>query len=273
VPPQGDYFAVKSLSRFNGISDQNDVIIRNQSATAAGWHAVTAEMPPGTIGSLQVADGGSAIYILTANDNFGLVAAGSAGKVARAVGSPPGRWELRSNGLNQAFSLAVDPFNGSVLYATDLGDPARLDDDRIMRSENSGREWSQDVQLTRIALGGGRFRMACGNGVAAQVAPGFPNFSTAGGGGGGFRFQCTLAAMAFDPADFRRRWAVLDPAGVAFSRDGGNTWKALRVTLPMDRPTGAFYDPTPNPKTGQGSLYVALHGRGLIRVDARWPQL
>src|SRR5262249_40218717 len=42
---------------------------------------------------------------------------------------------------------------------------------------------------------------------------------------------------------------------------------------PLDRPDAGLFDPTANPATGQGSLYVARHGRGLLRVDAKWSTL
>ena len=52
------------------------------------------------------------------------------------------------------------------------------------------------------------------------------------------------------------------------SRDAGTSWIPLPVTEPIDVPTSAFYVPTINPATGTPSLYVAFHGRGLIRIDA-----
>jgi hypothetical protein len=79
--------------------------------------------------------------------------------------------------------------------------------------------------------------------------------------------------VIFAPEHPDWRFALLNPAGVVFSRDAGHHWIPLNVTSPVDRPSSGFYDPTLNPTTGSPSLYVALHGHGVIRVDAPFSSL
>jgi photosystem II stability/assembly factor-like uncharacterized protein len=254
VPSKGIYFAIRTL-------DGADQLIRDSLGTAGGWRARGPTLPASSITGLQVADGGATIYALS----------GATGKVITLGRAGTGQlvWQDRSSGLTFADDLIVDPFDGQILYATDLGDPNSMTDDRIMASTDGGRSWHEDVFLTRLAQDQGRFRMACGDGLgdAARVQGTVNTAST------GFRYQCTLQAMAFDPSHPNRRFALLDPAGVAFSRDAGMHWVRLPVSTEIDRPTQAFFDPTRNPATGQGSLYVALHGHGLERVDANWSRL
>ena len=254
VPAKGIYFAIRTLK-------SGDQLIRNSAGDAHGWKALGPSFAPGAITGLQVADGGATVYVL----------AGAAGKVFLLGKNADGRpaWLDRSSGLTFADDLIADPFDGQVLYATDLGNPNSLDDDRIMTSDDGGQNWSADVVLTLLARANGLFRMACGPGLGDSPRLG----GTVNAGSFGFRYQCTLDAVAFDPFNANLRWALLDPAGVEFSSDGGSRWLPLDVTSPIDRPTAALFDPTPDPQTHEGSLYVALHGHGLIRVDAAWSVL
>lgn len=252
--PQGHYLAVRTTGR-------GDQVVRNRSANVKAWRPVGAFLPRGSVSEIAVADGGSTVYVLQ----------GAVGKV-RVLGPVTDgqrEWLPRSSGLRFADDLIVDPFNGSFLYATDLGDPNSMTDDRIMASTDGGRSWHQDSALTNLAHDQGQFRMACGAGLGDQArVDGTPN-----GASPGFRYQCTLDAVAFDPRHLTWRFALLDPAGVFFSRDLGAHWVKLPGTSPIDRPTQAFFDPTINPRTGDGSLYVALHGHGLIRLDAPWSRI
>lgn len=253
-PPKGVYFAIRTLSF-------GDQLLRNSSGTASGWHEIGATLAPSSVTGLTVADGGATVYVLQ----------GAAGKVLTLgpVSNGQRQWLDRSSGLRFADNLLVDPFDGMVLYATDLGDPNSMADDRIMASTNGGRSWRENVGLTNLAQAGGRFRMACGAGLGDESRlAGTPNSASFG-----FRYQCTLDGMAFDPTHPQRRFALLDPAGVFFSRDGGAHWVRLPGTSPIDRPTQAFFDPTTNPATSDGSLYVSLHGHGLIRLDAPWSRI
>jgi len=266
VPSAGDYIALRSPSRFSEDPDLdtvNDTIVRNRAGTATGWKQIGPALKPSSVWTIQAAGGhtGTTVYVLLAN---AAALGDSAGKVLRGVADKTGAiasWANASTGLTRAFDILADPFNRNVVYATDLGNTNSLTDDRIMATTDAGTHWRLDPDLTRLASGGGRYRMACFGAGGANA------------GDNGFRYQCTLAAVAFDPNHASYRFAVLDPAGAAFSRDAGQHWMPLSVTDAMDRPDAGLFDPTANPATGEGSLYVARHGRGLIRVDAKWSTL
>jgi hypothetical protein len=162
VPSKGIYFAIRTL----GGADQ---LIRNSRGTASGWLTRGPTLPASSITGLQVADGGATIYALS----------GATGKVITLMRAGTGQlvWQDRSPGLTFADDMIVDPFDGQILYATDLGDPTSLTDDRIMASTDGGRSWHEDLFLTRLAQDNGRFRMACGDGLgdaAACRAPSTP---------------------------------------------------------------------------------------------------
>ena len=159
VPAKGDYFAVRSVARFGADTSQNDAVVRNLTSVPSGWTRVGPELPPRAIGEVQVGDGGRAIYVLEADDRPELGT--DQGTVLRLVTRPIGpelvrtEWQSRSAGLNRANNLIADPFDGDVLYATDLGDPTTLADDRIRTSRDGGVSWSADAALTRLALAEG----------------------------------------------------------------------------------------------------------------------
>lgn len=252
---RGIYFAIQTTR--NG-----DRVLRNEAGNADGWRPVGPTVgPAGSVTEIEVANGGRNIFLLE----------GARGRVLTLGRNSRGRpaWINRSAGLRFADNFIVDPFDARILYATDLGDPTSLSDDLVMRSTNGGRTWRPDAALTNLAHARGRFRMACGAGLGDEARV----QGTANGASPGFRYQCTLEAAAFDPTHPTRRFVVLDPAGVFFSRDAGSHWVRLPGTSTIDRPTQAFFDPAPNPSTGDGSLYVALHGHGLIRLDAKWSRI
>jgi hypothetical protein len=74
------------------------------------------------------------------------------------------------------------------------------------------------------------------------------------------------------------RFATLYPGGIAFSRDSGHSWMSLDVTnadpnqQPIELPQSAFYDWRPN-MLGNSSVYVALQGKGVKRIDGRFATL
>jgi hypothetical protein len=204
------------------------------------------------------------LYVLLANDAAaGLGArAGTVlkGQIDPATGTvPSGSWAAASgtapDELGRAHNLIADPYQPGVLYATDLGAGA------IKSTRDGGQSWHEEPELTRLATRDGEFRFDCGD-------------QANGSGGAVFDQTCSLAHVAFVRGNSQIRVAVLFPGGVAFSRDAGRHWIPLvDATTELDRPQSAFYDPTPNPQTGAPSLYVALRGRGLIRVDAPFATL
>jgi hypothetical protein len=77
------------------------------------------------------------------------------------------------------------------------------------------------------------------------------------------------------------RVAILYPGGPAFSRDNGHHWIPLDVThasaadQPILLPATAFYDPTPDPDSGNKNtiLYLGLEGRSLMAVEGPFATL
>src|SRR5260370_36627782 len=84
--------------------------------------------------------------------------------------------------------------------------------------------------------------------------------------------------------------ALLSPGGVAFARDSGKHWIAIQgpwsygrsfssgpadlgSVFPFVLPYSGFYDDTEDPIRHTSSLYVALRGRGIVRVDAPFAKL
>src|SRR5262249_37730268 len=62
------------------------------------------------------------------------------------------------------------------------------------------------------------------------------------------------------------RFAILHPGGVAFTRDSGAHWMQLPdVTRAIDRPFSGWYDQASG---NRSSLYVTLHRRGIIPIEA-----
>lgn len=257
--PNGDYFAVESPVRNEGTGD--DVIVRNVLAgtIASAWSDISTahHFGPGAIAAIGVSGGHArpTIYVLIANDRN----LSNAGQIYKgqidASGQVPS-WTSMSTGLTRAHNLVVDPYDPNYLYVTDLGAGD------IRASSDGGRTWHAEPVLTDIATRHGEFVFDCGD-------PAKP-----GGKTGPWRRQCPLAHVAFNRGDPTIRVAVLWPGGVAFSRDAGSTWIPLQgATELLDRPRSAFYDPAINPQTNTPSLYVALHGHGLVRLDAPFATL
>jgi hypothetical protein len=143
----------------------------------------------------------------------------------------------------------------------------------IKSSSDGGLTWQVEKDLTDIATNYGEFRLDCGEPARA------------GGGGRSnvgsiFAWACGLQQMVFDRNHPEIRVAALWPGGLAFSRDAGKHWLPLDVTnssyLSTDLyelPFSLFYDPEPNPATKAPSIYVALNGKSMKRVDGPFPSL
>jgi hypothetical protein len=272
----GDYLAIESPARSGKTGD--DTIVRNLTASKSGWSSVGATFQPALAGDIQASNGhkDTYIYILAANDQpqYG----SQQGSIWRGhvVSGQVASWTKISTGVNRAFSFWVDPFNPDVIYALDLGDPTTTSDDAIKVTTNAtsaNPTWQTDTALMQLATASGRYRMVCGPGDGQ-----YPYYPKGGGinqGPTSYRYQCILNQIVFVPDHPELRFAVLDPAGIAVSHDGGQNWISIAwpADSPVDRPDAAFYDPTINPATGTPSLYVALHGHGVVRIDASFSTL
>jgi hypothetical protein len=235
-----------------------------------GWFEVNPShhFAPNQVAAIQTSGGQAhtVIYVLTQADGNGYVK----GHVYRGVenstndfiwtdasGSPPDNVDLGGD-------LFVDPYNPNNLFVTD--DRTK----NIKESFDGGVNWQVDSALTKIAEGQGTFAYNCVHTPDAQ------GITTNG---------CLLKDMQFVPGQPKVRVAVTLPGGVAFSRDSGHHWIDLDVTdngtsflskrdpQPIKSAAGAFYDPTLNPRTGEPSIYVALRGAGVERVDGPFSHL
>jgi|GEM_PF-3912605 len=257
----GDYLAIRSPFVL-GASSGDDTVVRNTDADATRWDdmAPSAHFQLGAAAQVQAAGGHShpTVYVLTVNDSLSLNATAQ-GKIWKGTVNNSGvipAWSSISNGVNRAYNLFVDPYDANDLYISDLGAG------NIKSSRDGGQHWVTETVLTQLTTRFGEFKFDCGDMDFGRH-----------GGGQTQRYACPLNAVVFVPNHPEIRVAVLHPGGVAFSRDAGAHWIPLDVTTPIDSPFGAFYDPELNPSTRTPSLYIALHGRGLIRVDAPFDTL
>lgn len=122
--------------------------------------------------------------------------------------------------------------------------------------------WRSEKLLTDLATRYGEYAFACGSSVQPDPSDQFASFEG----------MCPLNGMHFVRGT-KMRFATLHPGALAFSRDDGANWMPLPALGDLDRPFGAWYDPTLHPTRKVPSLYVALHGHGLIRLDAPFPTL
>jgi hypothetical protein len=152
----------------------------------------------------------------------------------------------------------VDPYDPNNLYVSDLGDQT------IKFTTDGGNTWQVDRDLTAMATNYGEFVFDCGNPARAN---GEQRTSV-------LAWSCPLQVVLFDRDHPNIRVVALWFGGVVFSRDAGKHWIPLLVTNddlfdtgPPEYPMSMFYDTERNPKTGHPSLYIAMLGKSMKRVD------
>lgn len=268
--PQGDYLAVVSPSRAgtggcgpsSALDACRDRIVRNTGGKAGPWQDISPanHFPPGWITAITAGGGHdrTTVYAMSDHDRLG------GNQLFRGRIGPAGTlespWKALLGGTFTPANVFVNPYDPREVYITDV------ENETIRSSRDSGITWQREDELNAIATRGGEFRFDCG--PPANAA-----------GSGAFSNLCALSALVFDRDDPNLRFAVLTPGGVAFSRDGGGHWAAvegataLRPTDPVGLPYSGFYESTPDPKTKRPSLYVALLGRGILRVQAPYARL
>lgn len=279
----GDYVAIVSEFRNPGCtppSCANDVITRNISATTLGqrgWSPVSSEFGPGQVGAIATSGGhsGLTIYALMSNSpHVTFPPTGAApGQIWRGHsqgGRGSWRWDPASgmgqSAINRAYDLIANPYDPNEVWVTDLGDQT------IKVTRDGGKTWQPVPVLKDIATNCSEFDFNCG---ASAYWPAYTNTPYADRRI--FGDACSLAGVTFVRDHPEIRVAALFPGGVAFSRDKGMTWVSLNVThnslQPIKLPQAVFYDPQPNAKTGNTSLYIAYAGRSVERVDGPFPSL
>jgi streptogramin lyase len=270
----GDYITVDSDPA------TGDAIVERlfTGSSDSGWFQVDPahRFAPGQVAAIKTSGGQThtVIYVLTQSDGNGY----AKGHVYRGTEDAPGclltcnnfAWTDVSGSpsatthVDNARVLFADPYNPQDLFVVDGTDQT------IKESFDGGQDWQVDSQLTDIAYGHGNFTYAC------NVDPGQTSVLANG---------CLLKDMSFVPGYPNIRIASTLPGGIAFSRDYGHDWIDLDLTnsatsmlglidpQPIQSPAGTFYDPTLNPRTGEPSLYVALRGAGVERVDGPFTTL
>jgi hypothetical protein len=246
----GDYVAVLSPQRADPTSTAGDRVVRNTRGQRGGWRNVGPQFGASQVIALATSGGhiSTTVYVLDAG---GQVYRGQVDDTGRPAGTGTvGLWSNISGGITRASALFANPYDPREVYVVDGGAHT------IVVSRDGGQTWAPEQELTRLATRDGEFRLVCG-------AP--PEASW---------LACSLNQIAFVRSQPQLRIAVLLTGGIAFSRDSGRDWIPLAgATGVLDRPMSAFYDPQRNPQTGTPSLYVALHGHGVVRIDAPFPTL
>lgn len=165
--------------------------------------------------------------------------------------------------LQQPVNLIVNPYDPNVIFVSDIGAG------KIRSSYDGGQCWENEDVLTNIATNNGEFLFQCDGRI-----------------NDGDRF-CPLEQVLFPFGDSPVRVALLFPGGVAASADGGRTWLPIhdnwhgtgsltgvtRLSDLLAYPMSGFLVPSswrPNGLVGS-SLYLALTGRGLVRLDFTAP--
>jgi len=264
----GDYLAVQSPG-----GDSDDVIVQNTSGDASGWFDISPgeHFGAGQVGAIAASNGhtDTVFYVLASpNADYSrppvLFRPGKVYKSQLLSAGAGIRWINVSNGISKAYDLYADPYDSRYVYVTDL------DAQAIKSSSDGGKSWQVEKDLTDFATNYGEFRFDCGQ----------PARSSGQGRANIFANACGLQQMAFDRNHPEIRVAALWPGGLAFSRDAGKHWLPLDVTnssyLSLDLyelPFSLFYDPQPNPATKVPSIYVALNGKSMKRVDGPFPSL
>jgi hypothetical protein len=250
APTNGDYFGVWTTAT-------DDEIVRNINPSPQqpndGWSVVSSGFfKSGSVFELQAAGGDAnpTLYALAGppGGDTGCSTTPTIGcKLYR--GTVGGSWtQVSTNGLTMPIAFFVDPYDANVLYAMDYATST------IVSSSDGGASWSLKHELTRLATHDGEFNFAC------DIIS--------------YALACPLSRVVFERDHPEIRVATQGYGGAAFSRDGGVHWLPLVGSIqPTDTPDASFYDPQPNPATGNPSLYLALPGHGVTRVDAPFPTL
>src|SRR5664279_1961088 len=166
-------------------------------------------------------------------------------------------WEAVSGSGNtsvaNASTLFVNPYLPNYAWVIDLSDS------EIKATTDGGTTWTAQSALKNLATNNGEFRFGCSTAFERM-----------------FSWTCSLSGMSFSANQPNVIVASLYPGGVAYSSDYGKTWVLLYGETLDDTtflaphhllglPIGVWYDD--GVVSGQPAIYVALHGRGLIRLD------
>jgi len=257
----GDYFQVMTTA-----SDDTVMRMANASATTRAWKDI---IPPaqhlgtGTITAIATAGGhqNPTVFAITTDGKLQRIKLADANPVwqdatgaATAAAAGPAGTTAGPVRLQSAGDVWVNPDNPLQVYVTDTGAG------KIRHSIDGGVTWYDDDPLTRLAMHGSEFSFGC--------------FGPPQNG----RVFCSLQQMLFVRDRSQLRVAILFPGGVAITRDGGATWRAIEGFTTSGMHIQSLRDLIARPYAGYldvaadetFSLYLALRGRGLVRIDGRF---
>jgi hypothetical protein len=253
------YFAIQG----RGDMTQPDSVIMSSvnPPTGQGWVPVETGQAVGFFPHFAVAEirstGGLRNPVLWILTTSGAVYKGA------VTGGKVSEW-TQVHGIGKGGSVFVNPYDASRAWVMDLADQT------IKSTPDGGQSWTPMPAMKAIATNNGEYRFDCG-------------WSSDAGGYDFFAWTCSLGWMAFNRNHPNIVVAALFPGGVGYSNDGGKTWRPLPGAtsdppeiLPVRQnlrglPVSVWYDD--NPVTGTPSIYVALHGKGMIRVDGNFNAL
>jgi hypothetical protein len=242
--PDGDYIGFRSRADFPA-RPGDDMIIRLRNRS--DWQVISRQsLSRGSVIEVGITGGHAhpTVFVLTRDQGIVHGAVDGSGLIPNwqsANGSP-------ANGqVTSAGDMFVNPYQPGNVYVTDLGSL------RIKVTTDSGAHWRVDDDLTAIATARGARSFGCNDHL------------------------CSLQQVIFSPNQPELRIAILTPNALAISRDSGAHWNSLSdyrlegmpgvekfVDLLTHAYSGAYEQ---DPATGLGTLYLAMRGRGVVRLD------
>jgi len=244
---QGDYIGVQQI----GPSDnRTERIVRNLNSRDWTDLSPGLSFPANTIQALAASGGHRSLVVYLVKTDGTILK----GKVESSGLVPATSWQNISAGIGRAMNISADPYHQDVLYVTDSAAQeilsSRVGPDGQVR-------WTPEPELKRIATNNGEFAFGCGD------------------------KSCPLQQVLFSDKAPEMRVAILFPGGVAFSRDSGRHWIPITDQLSgfgqltnvrqlsdlIAHPYSGFFDADADLLRGHSSLYLALRGRGIVRLD------
>lgn len=242
APATGDYLVIGTKS------DGSRVVFRKTNAAAmnatSDWENTAnavqygptlpaCAQTPNCIDVVQ-ASGGHAAPVLFAGDPDAGVGGDLASHELTLWKWTPGtaNWEqiVPSTTATKARRFYVDPYNPNTIYL--------LDNLAVKRSDDGGATWAVDASLDNAVTENHRYSYT-------------GDFSV-------------LKDIIFTRGEDGTRFAVGN-AGVFYTLDGRNWRRLLSTSALPSHPVAAYFDNISDPC--DRALYVALAGRGLLRID------
>ncbi len=247
ISNQGDYIGIQQTGPTDSLTER---IVRNLNSR--DWVDLSPgfSFPANTIQALAASGGHRSLVVYLVKTDGTILK----GKAVSSGLVPSTSWENISAGIRRAINISADPYHQDVLYVTDSAAQEILSSHV---APDGQVRWTREPELKRIATNNGEFAFGCGD------------------------KSCPLQQVLFSDKAPEMRVAILFPGGVAFSRDSGRHWIPITDQLSglgqltnvrqlsdlIAHPYSGFFDADADPHRGHSSLYLALRGRGIVRLD------